>query len=155
MLNFKLKDFAFHLFHVLKLDSLVQQLLRLTGSGGMSSSPESNSSIPVSPATPLALPSDVSSLIGLLFSFTALRDWLKLIVIGSFLETCRRFVFSIWRTTIDSFFITAQFKEEDSSYDWMMVWLSKQPAWRTYHLNVTIYTNTASNTFKRPFILLF
>jgi chaperone BCS1 len=99
----------------------------------MSSPPNLNPSVPLNgtvPATPLALPSDLSSLIGLLFSFTALRDWLKLIVIGSFLETCRRFVFSLWRTVIDSCFITAQFKEDDSSYDWMMVWLSKQPAWQ-------------------------
>jgi len=33
---------------------------------------------------------------------------------------------------VDSFYITAQFKEEDSSYDWMMVWLSKQPSWSMF-----------------------
>ncbi|KIM90394.1 hypothetical protein PILCRDRAFT_181783 [Piloderma croceum F 1598] len=71
-----------------------------------------------------------SSLVTLFLTFPALRDWLKLIVIGSILETCRRFFFSAWSSVVDSFFITAQFKEEDSSYDWMMVWLSKQPSWK-------------------------
>jgi mitochondrial chaperone BCS1 len=72
------------------------------------------------------------SLISLLLAFPGLRDWLKLIIIGSVLETCRRFYSSIWSSVVNSFFITAQFKEEDSSYDWIMVWLSKQPAWSAF-----------------------
>jgi chaperone BCS1 len=110
-----------------------------------------NGTTPAAPApSPLAMPTDLSSLVALLFSFSALRDWLKLIVIGGFFETCRRFAFSAYRNVIDSFFITAYFEEDDCSYgthivvlsslvvlslavlshlDWMMVWLSKQPSW--------------------------
>ena len=73
--------------------------------------------------------SQTSSLISLLLTFPALRDWLKLIVIGGVLEGCRRSFFSTWNCIMASFFITAQFQEDDDSYDWMMVWLSKQPAW--------------------------
>jgi hypothetical protein len=78
--------------------------------------------------------SQSSSLISLLLTFPALRDWLKLIVIGGILETCRRSFFSIWNSIVASFFITAQFQDDDDSYDWMMVWLSKQPAWSTFLL---------------------
>ncbi|KAJ7091466.1 P-loop containing nucleoside triphosphate hydrolase protein, partial [Mycena belliarum] len=72
---------------------------------------------------------DFSSLVALLFSFGALRDWIKLIVFGGVLETLRRFFFSLYYKVISSVWITAHFDENDSSYDWMMVWLSKQPSW--------------------------
>ncbi|KAJ7781990.1 P-loop containing nucleoside triphosphate hydrolase protein [Mycena maculata] len=35
----------------------------------------------------------------------------------------------MYHKLIASFWITAHFDENDSSYDWMMVWLSKQPSW--------------------------
>lgn len=72
------------------------------------------------------------SLISFLLAFPALRDWAKLIVIGGVLETIRRSFFSTWDSLVNAFFITAQFKEDDSSYDWMMVWLSKQPSWSAF-----------------------
>ncbi|KAJ7224142.1 P-loop containing nucleoside triphosphate hydrolase protein [Mycena pura] len=72
---------------------------------------------------------DFSSLVALLFSFGALADWLKLIVFGGALETMRRIIFSLWYKIVASFWITAQFHEDDISYSWMMVWLSKQPSW--------------------------
>ncbi|KAF9006168.1 P-loop containing nucleoside triphosphate hydrolase protein [Cyathus striatus] len=75
------------------------------------------------------IPSDLPSLLTFLISLSAMRDWLKLIVIGGFFETCRRFIFSLYYKIYNSFFITAHFQEDDSSYDWMMVWLSKQPSW--------------------------
>ncbi|KAJ7917521.1 BCS1 N terminal-domain-containing protein [Mycena leptocephala] len=37
--------------------------------------------------------------------------------------------FAMYYKFIASFWITAHFDENDSSYDWMMVWLSKQPSW--------------------------
>ncbi|KAJ7446794.1 P-loop containing nucleoside triphosphate hydrolase protein [Mycena latifolia] len=72
---------------------------------------------------------DFSSLVALLFSLGALRDWIKLIVFGGVLETLRRMAFSLYYKIINSMWITAHFDENDSSYDWMMVWLSKQPSW--------------------------
>ncbi|KAF8216635.1 P-loop containing nucleoside triphosphate hydrolase protein [Mycena galopus ATCC 62051] len=72
---------------------------------------------------------DFSSLVTMLFSLGALRDWLKLIVFGGAIETLRRLAFSTYYKIIASFWVTAHFDEDDSSYDWMMVWLSKQPSW--------------------------
>lgn len=62
------------------------------------------------------IPSEISSFISLLFSYSALRDWLKLIIIGGFFETCRRLVFSTYGKVVDSFFISASFDQGDASY---------------------------------------
>ncbi|KAJ7105454.1 P-loop containing nucleoside triphosphate hydrolase protein [Mycena crocata] len=77
----------------------------------------------------LASVTDFSSLVALLFSLGALRDWIKILVFGSAIETLRRVAFSTYYKIIASFWITAHFDENDSSYDWMMVWLSKQASW--------------------------
>ncbi|KAJ6581131.1 P-loop containing nucleoside triphosphate hydrolase protein [Mycena capillaripes] len=53
----------------------------------------------------------------------------KLVVIGGTVETARRASVSAWNGFVDSFFLTAHFSEEDYPYDWLMHWLSKQPAW--------------------------
>jgi mitochondrial chaperone BCS1 len=68
------------------------------------------------PTAPLTMPTDLSSLIALLFSLSALREWLKLMVIGGVFESCRRLFSYSWGKFIDSFWITAQFHEDDSSY---------------------------------------
>ncbi|KAF7309476.1 p-loop containing nucleoside triphosphate hydrolase protein [Mycena indigotica] len=57
------------------------------------------------------------------------QDTLKLVVIGGTMETARRASVSAWNGFVDSFFLTAHFSEEDYPYDWLMHWLSKQPAW--------------------------
>ncbi|CAA7269219.1 unnamed protein product [Cyclocybe aegerita] len=80
---------------------------------------------------PLAFPTDVSSLLSFLVSFSALREWLKILVFGSALETLRRLAFHFYYKIYNSFFITAHFEEDDSSYDWMMLWLSQQPTWKS------------------------
>ncbi|KAF8634654.1 hypothetical protein AX15_000794 [Amanita polypyramis BW_CC] len=58
-----------------------------------------------------------------------LQDTLKLVVIGGTVETARRMSVSAWNGFVDSFFLTAHFSQEDYPYDWIMHWLSKQPAW--------------------------
>ncbi|KAF8075116.1 P-loop containing nucleoside triphosphate hydrolase protein, partial [Lyophyllum atratum] len=75
------------------------------------------------------IPADLSSLLAFLASFSALHDWLKLIVIGGVLETCRRLFYTVYDKVVNAFFITATFEDGDDSYDWMMVWLSKKPSW--------------------------
>ncbi|KAG6918968.1 hypothetical protein DXG01_010207 [Tephrocybe rancida] len=75
------------------------------------------------------LPADFSSLLTFLFSFSALSDWLKLIVIGGLIESARRLFYTSYNRIYNSFFITVTFADGDDSYDWMMVWLSKQPSW--------------------------
>ena len=67
-------------------------------------------------ASPTAgLPSP-TSLLGLLFSFSALRDWLKLFVIGAFVEGCRRLAYAIYYKFIHHFYITAELHEDDGCY---------------------------------------
>ncbi|KAJ7901609.1 P-loop containing nucleoside triphosphate hydrolase protein [Mycena leptocephala] len=91
------------------------------------------------------MPTDLPSLLTLLLSFSALREWAKLAIIGGFIEICRRFVFGGYTKVVNSFFITACFEEQDSSYEWMMVWLSKQPSWSRAR-DVQISTNSLANS---------
>ncbi|KAG8696761.1 hypothetical protein FRC09_008276 [Ceratobasidium sp. 395] len=72
----------------------------------------------------------LGSLITLLLSFSGLRDWLKLIVLGGALETLRRSASSCWEWALGAFFVTIHLDNDDIAYDWMMIWLSHQPAWR-------------------------
>ncbi|EAU90741.2 hypothetical protein CC1G_04010 [Coprinopsis cinerea okayama7 len=68
----------------------------------------------------------------------ALQDTLKLVVIGGTVETARRASVSAWNGFVDSFFLTAHFSQEDYPYDWLMHWLSKQPAWgRSREFDIT------------------
>ncbi|KAF8515922.1 P-loop containing nucleoside triphosphate hydrolase protein [Gautieria morchelliformis] len=69
----------------------------------------------------------VSSLLGV--NSNAITDTLKLVVIGGTVETARRASMTAWNGFVDSFFLTATFSQEDYPYDWLMHWLSKQPAW--------------------------
>ena len=66
-------------------------------------------------AGPSSLPIS-TSLLGLLFSFSALRDWLKLFFIGGFFESCRRLAYAIYYKVVHQFYITAEFHEDDNCY---------------------------------------
>ncbi|KAG9313221.1 P-loop containing nucleoside triphosphate hydrolase protein [Chiua virens] len=71
----------------------------------------------------------------------AIQDTLKLVVIGGTVETARRASISAWNGFVDSFFLTAHFSQEDYPYDWLMHWLSKQPAWgRSREFEITTRT---------------
>ncbi|KZV72259.1 P-loop containing nucleoside triphosphate hydrolase protein [Peniophora sp. CONT] len=59
----------------------------------------------------------------------SLQDTMKLVVIGGTMETARRLSVSAWNGFVDSFFLTATFNSGDITFDWIMHWLSKQPAW--------------------------
>ncbi|KAF8871281.1 P-loop containing nucleoside triphosphate hydrolase protein [Gymnopilus junonius] len=77
-----------------------------------------------------ALPISATSFISLLVSYSALQEWLKLLLFGGILESLRRLGLHLYYKIYGSFFITARFEEDDSSFDWMMLWLSKQPSWK-------------------------
>ncbi|ETW78672.1 hypothetical protein HETIRDRAFT_246860, partial [Heterobasidion irregulare TC 32-1] len=79
---------------------------------------------------PFQIPTDLSSLLTFIYSLSALRDWLKLLLFGAALEACRRVYLSSYSSFIDSFFITAHFESDDVVFDWMMFWLSSLPEWR-------------------------
>jgi chaperone BCS1 len=66
--------------------------------------------------TALKMPTDFSSLITFIYSFSALRDYLKLIVLGGALETLRRLSSASYTSLVDRWFITATFESEDLSY---------------------------------------
>ncbi|KAJ7097167.1 P-loop containing nucleoside triphosphate hydrolase protein [Mycena belliarum] len=78
--------------------------------------------------TPLSL-TDLSSLSTLLYSFGALGGFVRILVFGGVLETLRRLVLAARDKLAASIWITARFEEYDHSFDWMMLWLSKQPSW--------------------------
>ena len=63
-------------------------------------------------------PSSVASsdLITFLLEFSALRDWLKLIFLGAFFETCRRLSSILYAKFHDALFVNATFSDSDASY---------------------------------------
>jgi hypothetical protein len=67
-------------------------------------------------ATPSTMPTDVSSLIAFIYSFSALRDYLKLIVLGGAFETLRRLYSASYKSLMDRFYITAAFESDDASF---------------------------------------
>ncbi|TFK48493.1 P-loop containing nucleoside triphosphate hydrolase protein [Heliocybe sulcata] len=72
---------------------------------------------------------------------SAIQDTLKLVVLGGTVETARRMSASAWNGFVESFFLTAHFSQEDYPYDWLMHWLSKQPAWgRSREFDITTRT---------------
>ncbi|KAH0582998.1 hypothetical protein H2248_010889 [Termitomyces sp. 'cryptogamus'] len=95
-----------------------------------SQNPNPVSVVNATSATPISAtsPANFSPFLTFL-SFSALTDWLKLFFIGGLIESARRFFFTGYNKAYNSFFITATFLDGDDSYDWMMVWLSKQPSW--------------------------
>jgi chaperone BCS1 len=77
----------------------------------------------------------------------ALIDGVKFVVIGSSIETARRVSVSAWSQFVNSFYLTAHFSEEDFPFDWLMHWLSKQPAWgRSREFETTTRTTTAGRS---------
>lgn len=99
------------------------QLFQTTLSGLMNSqlgnataSVAQNGTTEAGQAVPAQLAFNLSTLLSLLLSFSALRDWVKLIVIGGAIETCRRSAMRLWSTFMESFWLTASFDENDSSY---------------------------------------
>ena len=67
-------------------------------------------------ATSLKMPTDISSLFTFIYSFSALRDYFKLIVLGGAFETLRRLYSASYANIANRFFITATFESEDASY---------------------------------------
>ncbi|KAF7308429.1 Mitochondrial chaperone BCS1 [Mycena chlorophos] len=109
--------------------TIAQQVLSAFNANGASLNATGSANATTTPSPPNL--SDFSSIVAFLFSFGALTDWLKLIVFGGALEMLRRFAFSTYGKLISSFWITASFHEDDSSYEWMMVWLSKRSSFQS------------------------
>jgi chaperone BCS1 len=107
---------------LLLLTSIIQPLLLMLNNGIDSptlaqnftlSNPTQNATADV---TPLKTPTDLSSLIAFVYSFSALRDYLKLIILGGAFETLRRLSSASYASLVDRFFITATFESDDMSF---------------------------------------
>ncbi|KZP26468.1 P-loop containing nucleoside triphosphate hydrolase protein [Athelia psychrophila] len=86
-----------------------------------------------------ALKSIVQPLVG----GSSMLDGMKLVMLGGTVETARRVSSSAWSHFVNSFFLTAHFSEEDFPYDWLMLWLSRQPEWqRSREFETTTRTTT-------------
>ncbi|CAE6538374.1 unnamed protein product [Rhizoctonia solani] len=94
------------------------------------SMPSVNQTTPSSTIDTLSSATSLSSFFAILLSFSGLRDWLKLFILGGALETLRRTASASWAWVTASFFVTVHLDNDDVAYDWMMIWLSLQPAWR-------------------------
>lgn len=75
-----------------------------------------NATGPATSMSSLPLGLTPTTIFSLLLSFSALRDWLKLIVIGGVFETARRLCLRLWSSFTEAFWITASFEEHDDSY---------------------------------------
>ncbi|KAG2011889.1 mitochondrial chaperone bcs1 [Coprinopsis cinerea AmutBmut pab1-1] len=123
------------------LDSVAQQIFRLLddvtdGQLKSSLSTPSNSTEPA--ILPIPTSFSITSILTLLLSFSALRNYIKFAFLGTILETARRWAFYYWYKISNAFFINVHLEDDDEPYDWMMVWLSRQPEWRSAkHIEVT------------------
>ncbi|KAL1748780.1 P-loop containing nucleoside triphosphate hydrolase protein [Schizophyllum fasciatum] len=110
---------------------LTQPSMSPTEGNANTRGPSSNSEARmIRTSLPGSLLSVSGSLVSFLASSSALRDWLKLFILGGTVETCRRTLFWLYRQAVNALMITASFEQDDDVYDWMMIWLSKQKSWR-------------------------
>ncbi|KAI0372630.1 P-loop containing nucleoside triphosphate hydrolase protein [Pilatotrama ljubarskyi] len=77
------------------------------------------------------MPPSLPQLLVMLFSTTVVRDWIKLLLIGAVLETCRRLLNRSWESIWDFFWLTATFELDDEAADWVLYWLSQQKIFHT------------------------
>lgn len=113
-----------------------------------------------SASAPMKMPTDFSSLVAFIYSFSSLHDYAKLIVLGGAFETLRRLYAASYKSLMDRFFITATFESDDISYgehssphppvteliqrlEWMMFWLSSLPQFRQFR-DFSVCTNSPS-----------
>ncbi|KAH9852607.1 P-loop containing nucleoside triphosphate hydrolase protein [Lenzites betulinus] len=85
-------------------------------------------------------PLDVTQLLVMLFSMSAVRDWAKLLLIGAFLEGCRRLLTRSWESIDDFFWVTATFELPDDTADWLLYWMSQHKVFNTArHIDITSF----------------
>ncbi|KAH9930346.1 P-loop containing nucleoside triphosphate hydrolase protein [Fomitopsis serialis] len=65
-----------------------------------------------------------------MFSLSSMPEWLNLIIMGGIIEISRRLFYNLWDTTINAFWVTISFDDEDVAYTWIQYWLARHPSWR-------------------------
>ncbi|KAF9224043.1 P-loop containing nucleoside triphosphate hydrolase protein [Gyrodon lividus] len=111
------------------LQQVVEQLAQQGTAAGTNATADANATSSAASSSQGPLQS-LSSLTQMYFSASALRDWAMFLVLGSLFEIARRLLSLLWGWLINSFFLTAVFDEGDTSYQWVMLWLSNQPSWK-------------------------
>ncbi|KZP01412.1 P-loop containing nucleoside triphosphate hydrolase protein, partial [Calocera viscosa TUFC12733] len=93
------------------------------------------------------LPSPLIPLIYTLLASSALRDWLKLFLMGGLLEAARRVLGQSW--TLDGFFsglyLHVRIEREDEAYDWLLAYFMSIPAFRRTR-NLCVSTRSRGKT---------
>ena len=84
--------------------------LRVTVPSGISTDP-STSRLPDLEA-PVDTSMSLPQLIVAIFSMAALWDWMKLLLIGAFLESCRRGSAEAWAKLVDCVWVTGEFQSD-------------------------------------------
>ncbi|KAI0694551.1 P-loop containing nucleoside triphosphate hydrolase protein [Cerioporus squamosus] len=117
--------------------SVLQTVLTVIQSGSVSlngtealaanTTTPSPSAAAITPLSLLQLPTIIAHVL----SLAAVRDWLKLFLIGGALELCRRFLTSSWSAIKNYFWITVTLEEGDDCGYWLLYWLSKHQVFRT------------------------
>ncbi|KAI0333831.1 P-loop containing nucleoside triphosphate hydrolase protein [Cubamyces sp. BRFM 1775] len=95
----------------------------------VSSASSQSSASAGAPLAQAALAAGSLSLPQLLFalvSSSAVRDWVKLLLVGAFFETCRRLLTKVWEDGGDYLWLTATFEWDDETSEWISYWLSKR-----------------------------
>ena len=100
-------------FIMASLQQVVEQLVLLAAHGTNSTTGLNVTAATSAPRGPLEFAASTAST---LFSASALRDWAILLLIGSFFETVRRLLSSLWHASINACFVTAVFDECDASF---------------------------------------
>lgn len=108
----------------------LQQVLDLSGFSAYTQGLNATANATVTSTSPPAaaaptMPADISGLLTLLLSFSGLREWLKIFVLGGFFESCRRMFSWLYMKVNEGLYINAYFEEDDASYG---TWLSFLPS---------------------------
>ncbi|KAI8985569.1 P-loop containing nucleoside triphosphate hydrolase protein [Trametes punicea] len=98
---------------------------------GMSSSGNTTATPATAAGVASFSPMQIPSLLAMLLSFSAVQDWLKLLLLGAVVETCRRVLTKVYRGIVNYFWLTATFDGSDECVDWLMFWLSKHAIFRS------------------------
>ncbi|RPD59014.1 P-loop containing nucleoside triphosphate hydrolase protein [Lentinus tigrinus ALCF2SS1-7] len=86
------------------------------------------------------LPSSLPEMIFMLLSMAAIRDWVKLFLIGAVLEGSRRILAKSWEKLTDYVWVTATFESNDDAAEWLMYWMSQKKVFQSAR-NIEVSTH--------------
>ncbi|KAI0773332.1 P-loop containing nucleoside triphosphate hydrolase protein [Trametes elegans] len=94
-------------------------------------------------------PPSLLHLLTLLISTTEVGGWVKLLLIGAFIEGCRRVLSKSWETIMDFFWIDATFELNQDVGVWMMCWFHQR---KVFHSARHVELSASRFGFQRPLL---